>query len=190
MCPVRVYTLVVLFGSLRMSRPLCFRLHLSAAGNRALWVIMSEAPLGPTGEICYDLPSPYLPDARTGLLHLPRFVAKIRKDLKGELPPSYQRNYCRGFDRYLCLHLGIDPQQVIDAVREAGDDEEGLGRRLAAIFPEDLQVSKWNRQLVQIGMSPMGQQALAEVKKTMSLENRDDLRSFADMIEVDEGRLE
>ncbi|MFZ9413007.1 MAG: DUF5069 domain-containing protein, partial [Opitutales bacterium] len=61
-----------------------------------------------TGEICYDLPSSYIPHAGTGLLHLPRFLAKIRKHLKGELPKSYQRNFCKGFDRFLCLHLGVD----------------------------------------------------------------------------------
>lgn len=40
-----------------------------------------------TGEICYDLPSSYIPHRATGLLHLPRFLAKARKHLKGELPP-------------------------------------------------------------------------------------------------------
>ncbi|MEY3911662.1 MAG: hypothetical protein RLY37_1130, partial [Verrucomicrobiota bacterium] len=44
-----------------------------------------------TGEICYDLPSAYIPHPATGLLHLPRFLGKIRKHLKGELPKSYQR---------------------------------------------------------------------------------------------------
>ncbi len=52
-----------------------------------------------TGEICYDLPSSYIPHPATGLLHLPRFLGKIRKHLKGELPKSYQRNFCKGFDR-------------------------------------------------------------------------------------------
>ena len=49
-----------------------------------------------TGEICYDLPSSYIPHPGTGLLHLPRFLAKARKHLKGELPKSYQRNFCKG----------------------------------------------------------------------------------------------
>ena len=42
---------------------------------------------GPTGAILRDLPSPY--EAHPcGLLHLPRFIAKIRKRLKNELPRS------------------------------------------------------------------------------------------------------
>lgn len=150
---------------------------------------MSEN-LGPTGAICRDLISPYIPHRATGLLHLPRFISKIRKDLKGELPQSYQRNYCRGFDRFLCMHLGIDPQQVIDAVKEAGEDNELLDRKLIKIFPDDLRVAKWNRELVQKGMSEMGRVALEEAKASMGLSDRKDLISFADMIEVDEGRIE
>lgn len=150
---------------------------------------MKETPLGPTGEICRDLPSPYIPHKATGLLHLPRFIAKIRKDLEGRLPASYQRNYCRGFDRFLCLHLGIDPSTVIACVREAGDDEAELERLLLAAFPVDCQVAKWNRELVQKGMSVMGREALEAAKAKMGAGERADLLSFADMIDFDEGRI-
>lgn len=150
---------------------------------------MSQQDLGPTGEICRDLPSPYVPDRATGLLHLPRFIAKIRKHLAGELPASYQRNFCRGFDRFLCLHLGIDPETVIEAVRESGDDPEALEGRLLALFPEDCRVAKWNRELVQKGLSEMGREALREAREKMGAGDREDLLTFADMIDFDEGRI-
>ena len=141
-----------------------------------------------TGEICHDLPSSYLPHPATGLLHLPRFLAKIRKHLKGELPKSYQRNFGKGFDRFLCLHLGIDPEQVIACVREARDEAD-LDARLLALFPKDLRVHVWNRELVQKGMSEMGREALNEAKRKMGAEHRTDIISFADMIDFDEGRI-
>lgn len=150
---------------------------------------MTEETLGPTGAICRDLPSPYIPHQATGLLHLPRFIAKIRKHLKGELPASYQRNFCRGFDRFLCLHLGIDPDAVIGIVKECGEDEALLERKLAELFPADLRVAKWNRELVQKGMSEMGREALQQAKEKMGAGHRDDLLSFADMIDFDEGRI-
>ncbi|MCC5839138.1 MAG: DUF5069 domain-containing protein [Opitutales bacterium] len=148
-----------------------------------------HAALGPTGEICRDLPSSYLPHAATGLLHLPRFIAKIRKHLRGELPKSYQRNFCRGFDRFLCLHLGVDPEAVIEAVGAAAGDDADLDARLRALFPPDVQAHKWNRELVQKGMSPMGREALQEAKDKMGAGHRNDLISFADMIDFDEGRI-
>lgn len=148
---------------------------------------MTEENLGPTGAILRDLPSPYQPHP-CGLLHLPRFLAKIRKHLAGELPKSYQRNFTKGFDGFLCLHLGIDPQDVVAIVRDSqSDDEEN--QKLQAIFPADLQVHVWNRKLVQMGMSEMGRERLAEVKQTMGCADRSDLISFADMIDFDEGRI-
>ncbi len=140
-----------------------------------------------TGEIHYDLPSPYVPHA-CGLLHLPRFIAKAKRHVKDELGKSYQRNYKKGFDRFICLHLGIDPETVEEIVRESSSDEE-IDNRLAEIFPSDLRVEKWNRELVQKGMSEMGREALSSAKRKMGIEDRTDLISFADMIEFDEGRI-
>lgn len=142
-----------------------------------------------TGEICYDLPSSYIPHPATGLLHLPRFIAKIRKHLKGELPKSYQRNFCKGFDRFLCLHLGVDPEQVIESVRDSKSEDE-LTSKLLALFPRDLRVHVWNRELVQKGMSEMGKEALDDAKRKMGAQHRTDIISFADMIDFDEGRIQ
>lgn len=150
---------------------------------------MNEQNQGPTGAICRDLPSAYIPHAATGLLHLPRFIAKIRKHLKGELPASYQRNFCRGFDRFLCLHLGVDPEAVIQAVKKAGEDEALLDQLLLELFPADVRVHQWNRELVQKGMSEMGREALQQAKDKMGAGHRTDLISFADMIDFDEGRI-
>jgi len=140
-----------------------------------------------TGVVHYDLPSPYIPHA-CGLLHLPRFIAKAKKAVKNELGKSYQRNYKKGFDRFLCLHLGIDPDDIEQIVRDAANDEE-IDARLKKVLPDDLQVAKWNREIVQKGMSEMGRQALADTKKKMEIEERRDLLSFADMIEFDEERI-
>ena len=151
---------------------------------------MEEHPYeqGPTGAILRDLPSPY--EAHPcGLLHLPRFLAKIRKHLAGELPKSYQRNFTKGFDGFLCLHLGIEPQEVIDIVRD-GINEKDICDRLEALLPHELQVHKWNRKVVQMGMSSMAKEKLEEVKVDMGAADRDDLISFADVIEYDEGKID
>ena len=150
---------------------------------------MTESNLGPTGEICFDLPSPYQPHP-CGLLHLPRFIAKCRKHLKGELPKSYQKNFCRGFDRFLSMHLGIDPKQVLAAVEAAGDDDIELDRLLAEFFPDDLKVVEWNRELVHKGQTEMGREFLAESLTNMGHpEMIGVVDSVMDMIDFDEGRI-
>ena len=143
---------------------------------------------GPTGAILSDLPSPYQSHP-LGLLHLPRFIAKIRKHLKGELPPSYQRNFTKGFDGFLCLRPGVEPEDIIECVRSTSTDKE-LNEKLGELLPENLSAHVWNRKVVQMGMSDMALEKLEEVKSDLGAENRVDLRSFADVIEFDEGRLE
>ncbi|MCB1124672.1 MAG: DUF5069 domain-containing protein [Verrucomicrobiae bacterium] len=136
-----------------------------------------------------DLPSPYYPHPAFGLLHLPRFIAKIRLHLKGELPQGYHRNFTRGFDGFLCLHLGVDPKEVIEIVKMSNSDEE-VTERLKTIFPEDTKPHIWNRKLVQMGMSAEGKIALQKSRDHMGVSDRMDILSFADMIEYDEGRLD
>lgn len=149
----------------------------------------SEKKLGPTGEILRDLPSPYLPHLGTGLLHLPRFIAKIKKHLTEGLPKSYRKNFCRGFDRFLCMHLGIEPQQVVDIVKDS-DSDEAINQKLLEILPEDLKVNEWNRELVQKGMSEAGREFILESLTKMGIPERaKDIASVADMIEIDEGRI-
>ena len=150
---------------------------------------MTESDLGPTGEICFDLPSPYQPHP-CGLLHLPRFIAKCRKHLQDDLPKSYQKNFCRGFDRFLCLHLGVDPKQVLEAVETAGADALELDRLLAGFFPEDLKVVEWNREVTHKGQTEAGREFLAESLTNMGTpEMIGQVDSVMDMIDYDEGRI-
>ena len=150
---------------------------------------MTDSDLGPTGEICFDLPSPYQPHP-CGLLHLPRFIAKIRKHLADELPKSYRKNFCRGFDRFLCMHLGVDPKDVVAAVEKAGDDELLLDQLLSEIFPDDLKVVDWNREVTRKGQTEAGREFLAESLTNMGTpEMIGEIDSVMQMMDFDEGRI-
>jgi hypothetical protein len=153
---------------------------------------MGSKPIpGSSGDVLTTLPSPYLPHAATGLLYLPRFIAKCKyTKAHGALPASYAKNYKRGIDRFLCLHLGVDPAAVEKIVHEAADDAE-IDRRLKEIFPADLRVVKWNRELVQKGMTPAGQEFLLEALTKMGCADRaGEIKSVPDLIDFDEGRIE
>jgi len=153
---------------------------------------MPSKPIpGSTGEVLTCLPSPYQPDPATGLLYLPRFLAKCRYvKVHGSLPASYAKNYKRGLDRFLSLHLGIDPAAVEQAVFASSTDED-LANRLRAIFPADVRAPKWNRELVQKGLTAAGQEFLATALKAMGCEDRiGEIRTVPDLIDFDEGRIE
>lgn len=153
---------------------------------------MPSKPIpGSTGEVLTCLPSPYVAHAATGLLYLPRFLAKCRYVKEhGALPASYAKNYKRGIDRFLCLHLGIDPNAVEAIVFAATSDAE-LDEKLRALLPSDVRAAKWNRELAQKGMTPAGQEFLAQALTAMGCADRvGEIRSVPDLIDFDEGRIE
>ena len=153
---------------------------------------MPSKPIpGSTGEVLTGLPSAYLPHPGTGLLHLPRFLAKCRYVQEhGALPPSYAKNFKRGMDRFLCQHLGIDPAAVEQLVRTAANDEE-IEAGLRRLLPADVRAAQWNRDYVQKGMTPAGREFLAEALTNMGCADRiGQIASVVDLIEFDEGRIE
>jgi hypothetical protein len=153
---------------------------------------MPSKPIpGSTGEVLTCLPSPYLPHAASGLLYLPRFIAKCKYvKAHGALPASYAKNYKRGLDRFLSMHLGVEPCAVEKIVHTSADDAE-IDRRLLALFPKDARAAQWNRELVQKGMTPAGAAFLLEALTNMGCADRaGEIRSIADLIDFDEGRIE
>ncbi len=153
---------------------------------------MPSKPIpGSSGEVLTTLPSAYQPHAATGLLHLPRFIAKAQYvKAHGALPASYAKNYKRGMDRFLCLHLGIDPAAVEKIVFESATAAE-IDAKLQTLFPADVRAAKWNRDYVQKGMTPSGREFLKEALTNMGCADRaDQIISVVDLIEFDEGRIE
>jgi len=138
-----------------------------------------------------EFPSPYQPHPATGLLHLPRFLAKCRYVKQhGALPPSYAKNYKRGCDRFLSQHLGIDPAAVEKIVFESTTDE-AIESRLKQLLPADVKAAQWNRRYVQMGMTTAGREFLKEALTAMGCADRaEDIKSVPDLIDFDEGRIE
>jgi hypothetical protein len=153
---------------------------------------MPSKPIpGSTGEVLTCLPSPYLAHGGTGLLYLPRFLAKCQYVKQhGSLPASYAKNYKRGLDRFLCLHLGIDPAAVEKIVFESSSTEE-VETKLRALLPPEPRAAKWNRELAQKGMTPAGREFLKMALVAMGCADREDeIKSVPDLIDFDEGRIE
>ena len=153
---------------------------------------MSSKPIpGSSGEVLTDLPSAYTPHAATGLLHLPRFIAKCKYVKQhGALPPSYAKNYKRGCDRFLSMHLGIQPADVEKIVLESASDGE-IDAKLKKLFPADVRTAAWNRRYVQMGMTTAGREFIKTALTAMGCADRaDEIKSVPDLMEFDEGRIE
>ena len=153
---------------------------------------MTSKPIpGSSGDVLTDLPSAYTPHSATGLLHLPRFLAKCKYvKAHGALPPSYAKNYKRGCDRFLSQHLGIDPAEVEKIVFESSTDAE-IEAKLKQFLPADVRAAQWNRRYVQMGMTEAGREFMAKALTAMGCADRvDEIKSVPDLMEFDEGRIE
>lgn len=156
------------------------------------WRDMPSQPIpGSSGAVLAELPSAYTPHAATGLLHLPRFLAKCKYvKAHGALPASYAKNYKRGCDRFLSLHLGIAPENVEKIVHESNSEEE-LEAKLKQLLPADVRAAAWNRRYVQMGMTAAGRDFIKEALTAMGCADRaEEIKSVPDLIEFDEGRIE
>ena len=78
---------------------------------------------------------------------------------------------------------------VVDCVKKSSSETE-LNDGLKSLFPENLNAHVWNRKVVQMGMSDMALEKLEEIKADLGASTRTDLRSFADVIDFDERKIQ
>lgn len=130
-----------------------------------------------------------------GIAHLGRFIDKIRLRNVGQIQDY---NYITvGFDKYLIDFLGIDAKSFEQRVLAGGGDEELLawvkanGRNLS-----DEEIAAWSKNLLASGPKDDGarqrfQGRLKEVatKRGVPVSSLPPVSTWADVIELDEGRL-
>jgi len=132
------------------------RVDLTPAPSR-IGAMPSKPIPGSTGEVLTCL-AVALSAARRHGVALPAALpgqVQIREGARcaaGELCEEISSAASTGF---LCQHLGVDPNAVEQLVRESADDAE-IERRLRALLPQDVRAARWNRDLVQKGMTPAG----------------------------------
>ena len=127
-----------------------------------------------------------------GLVYFARMLDKIRLKAKGELP----RGYFVGidpdptvFDARCTRFLGVDYNELRDRTLKGGSDEEILewcfehGRR-----SNEEEIEVWNSFILKRGWRDGGSEDLAAAKKEAGWGNRDDIQTWVDLHDVDEGR--
>ncbi len=127
-----------------------------------------------------------------GLVYFGRMVDKIRLHQAGQLPPDYVENLGGGFDER-CVHfLRISYRHLVDRVKAAPDasDEELLDWALrVGRHPDEEEVEVWNEFMRKRGWKDEGSDTLVKRKATGGLAERDDIETFFQFIDADEGRI-
>ena len=127
-----------------------------------------------------------------GLVYFARMLDKIRLKAKGELPPGYFVGIDPDptvFDARCTRFLGVAYNELRDRTLKGGSDEEILewcfehGRRSSE---EEIEVR--NSFILKRGWRDGGSEDLAAAKKEAGWKNRDDIQTWVDLHDVDEGR--
>jgi hypothetical protein len=130
-----------------------------------------------------------------GIAHLGRFIDKIRLRNEGKIQDY---NYVTvGFDKYLIDFLQIDPKVFEQRVLAGGADEELLAWVKAnSRKPSDQEIAQWSQGLLSSGPKDDAarqrfQGRLQEVatKRAVAVSSLPSISTWADVIEIDEGRL-
>jgi len=130
-------------------------------------------------------------ETMNGWMHLPRYVDKIRLHLAGKLHSDYQNNFSKGFDGMWLAAAGVTHEQFVAVVKSSITDGEVCDwvrqnvRRTAdekAAHQQDM----YSRP------NPSDAAAMARFsqrKEQAGLAQRDEVKTFVDLIDADEKRI-
>ena len=124
-----------------------------------------------------------------GVMYFGRMVDKLRLEQAGRLPKEYHENMGRGFDAACCDFLGVSYNEFRERVRQGGSDRELLDWCQSRGKSRDAaDRSMWNAFLSKRGWRDDLADRLVFRKKEAGWENRNEIQTFFDYIDADEGR--
>ncbi|MDB4142878.1 DUF5069 domain-containing protein [Akkermansiaceae bacterium] len=124
-----------------------------------------------------------------GIIYVPRLCDKIRLMSAGTLHPDFHGNLGLGMDLWTCQFLGVAYEDLKAQVLLGATDEDALAwARENGITRPDYELAWFHSYMSNRGFRDDMSQRLAERKKESPATDRDDIQSFMDYIEVDEGR--
>ena len=128
-----------------------------------------------------------------GLVVFSRVVDKIRLAAAEQLPEGYHVGIVPGnrtFDDRLCRFLSVDFEKFRARVLEGGGDEELLvwcyanGRQ-----SDEERIEVWNAFLTKRGWRDPASTGFAESKAAAGFADREDIQTFFDLMDAEEGHL-
>jgi uncharacterized protein DUF5069 len=126
-----------------------------------------------------------------GLIYFARMLDKIRLHAAGRLAPGYFVGVedPTFFDARCTRFLGVNYDELVERTLQGGSDEEILewcferGRR-----PSEEETAIWNAFLLKRGWRDEASADLQAAKERAGWGNRDDIQTWVDLHDVEEGR--
>jgi gluconokinase len=130
--------------------------------------------------------------ATKGLVYFARMLDKIRLHAAGELPPDYFVGVDEDptmFDARCTRFLGVNYDELASRTLQGGSDEEILewcfqrGRK-----PGEEEIKIWNAFLLKRGWRDEASADLQAAKERNSRGHREDIQTWVDLHDAEEGR--
>jgi hypothetical protein len=128
-----------------------------------------------------------------GIVYFARMISKIRLHAAGQLPADYITHL--GFadntslDARFCRFWSLDYDQVKARTLAGGTDDEIFDALFAGRQPLNTEhVFAWNLFLLKRGWRDSASQGVAANKIASGFANRDDIQTWADLHDAEEGR--
>jgi hypothetical protein len=126
-----------------------------------------------------------------GWSYLPRYVDKIRLHLAGKLHSDYTENFGKGFDAMWLKAAGVTHEQMIEAVKNSltdGEVYDWVRRNVKKSSAE--KTEHWQDVLSRPKAGDEAANARLKMRKEQAgIANRDEIKTFVDMIDADERRI-
>ena len=125
------------------------------------------------------------------MIFFARLLEKIRLHAAGKLPSDYNLGFNRPdtFDARFCRFWSVDFDSLTARTLAGGTNEEIFDAVFVGRLPLNAEhVRVWNGFLAKRGWRDEASAELAENKRKLGFGNRDDVQTFVDLHEVDEGR--
>lgn len=126
-----------------------------------------------------------------GWTYLPRLVDKIRLQLAGKLHSDYQNNYLKSFDASWFEAAGVEPEVFIEVVRNSITDGQVADWVRKNVKKTEVEKKAHRDWLLNRGKAADAelQERLKQRKAAAGIAHRDDVQTFADLIDADEKRI-
>jgi len=128
-------------------------------------------------------------DELDGLLYFRRLCDKVRLMEAGTLDPDFHANLGKAMDLWMCQFLGVGYEDLKSQILSGATDEDALAwARENGVTRPDYEKEWFLSYLRNFGFRDHMSERLAGRKKEAPHTDRDDILTFLDYIEVDEGR--
>ena len=132
-------------------------------------------------------------DTVGGIFVFGRILDKIRLHARGSLPEGYHLGVIAGkrtFDDRVCQFLGVTFEALTERVLAGGTDEDVLEWCFeTGMRPSAEQIEIWNGFMSKRGWRDAASQGLISQRADAGLGDREDLQTFFDVMDAEEGRM-